>query len=277
MRKLLIFGASAVIFSSSAVLFNSMFSSCKHETLSLPSKTAASSEFLKDNQTTNTIYSHIASSYDDQVNWDECITLTNWLRRKVLREHAHGKVLEIAVGTGRNFPYYPYDKMESLTLVEQSNAMMQQIYQKVKTMHFSKEQTKLFKSNLFAVEWNLHELSQCKILQSQKFDTIVDTFGLCSFENPVLVLQEVSKLLSSNENSRIVLIEHGKSKRWNFVNSLLESRKEAHFQRYGCIWNKDIEKIVHESGLEIEKQSVHQLGTVYVFVLKRPKNKEEKN
>lgn len=38
-----------------------------------------------------------------------------------------GEVLEISAGTGRNMPYYPYDKISKLTFTDLSHGMLTQV------------------------------------------------------------------------------------------------------------------------------------------------------
>ncbi|KAF2971690.1 hypothetical protein GQX73_g1800 [Xylaria multiplex] len=87
-----------------------------------------------------------------------------------------------------------------------------------------------------------------------KYDTILQTFGLCSVKDPVALLSLMASSLQPN-TGRIILLEHGRSI-WDFVNGLLDRGARAHHQRFGCWWNRDIEVIVNEAarrvpGLEI--------------------------
>ncbi|KAI0105242.1 hypothetical protein GGR51DRAFT_195851 [Nemania sp. FL0031] len=88
----------------------------------------------------------------------------------------------------------------------------------------------------------------------QKYDTILQTFGLCSVQDPVSLLSLMASSLQPN-TGRILLLEHGRSI-WDVVNGLLDRGARAHHERFGCWWNRDIEVIVHEAvrrvpGLEI--------------------------
>ncbi|KAI1124745.1 hypothetical protein F5Y10DRAFT_23340 [Nemania abortiva] len=88
----------------------------------------------------------------------------------------------------------------------------------------------------------------------QKYDTILQTFGLCSVQDPVSLLSLMASSLQPN-TGRILLLEHGRSI-WDVVNGLLDRGARAHHERFGCWWNRDIEIIVSEAaqrvpGLEI--------------------------
>jgi ubiquinone/menaquinone biosynthesis C-methylase UbiE len=44
--------------------------------------------------------------------------------------------------------------------------------------------------------------------EDRSFDTVVDTFGLCSYDDPVAVLKEMARCCKGD--GTILLIEHGK-------------------------------------------------------------------
>ncbi|KAI1208179.1 uncharacterized protein F4807DRAFT_431878 [Annulohypoxylon truncatum] len=88
----------------------------------------------------------------------------------------------------------------------------------------------------------------------QKYDTILQTFGLCSVRDPVLLLSTMAHSLVP-DTGRIVLLEHGRSW-WELVNGLLDRSARGHFERFGCWWNRDIEVVVRTAeravpGLEV--------------------------
>lgn len=109
--------------------------------------------------------------------------------------------------------------------------------------------------------------------ESNSFDFVVDTFGLCSFEDPVAALREMSRVCRSDAATdgsgrgvgKIYLLEHGRSD-WEWVSNILDAHAEKHAKRWGCYWNRDIEKIVREAGLEILQMSRYHLGTTYYVV-----------
>lgn len=110
------------------------------------------------------------------------------------------------------------------------------------------------------------------------YDTIIQTFGLCSVADPVTVLCNLASAVKP-ETGRIVLLEHGKG--WyGIVNGLLDKNAGKHFEKYGCWWNRDIEALVDEAvqktpGLEVVKvtrPNVLQMGTL-IWVELRMKGK----
>src|SRR5215467_15160623 len=66
------------------------------------------------------VWDKAAPSYDKQIAFFEKIWFGGG--REWLGERAHGRVLEVAIGTGRNLPYYPADA--TITGIELSPAML---------------------------------------------------------------------------------------------------------------------------------------------------------
>lgn len=89
---------------------------------------------------------------------------------------------------------------------------------------------------------------------ASKYDTVIQTFGLCSVRDPTKLLENMAAVVQP-ETGRIILLEHGRSW-WDLVNGLLDRSAKAHFERFGCWWNRDIELIVEDArkkipGLEV--------------------------
>ncbi|KAK8037887.1 hypothetical protein PG994_014654 [Apiospora phragmitis] len=87
-----------------------------------------------------------------------------------------------------------------------------------------------------------------------KYDTVIQTFGLCSVRDPTLLIHNMAAVVKP-ETGRIILLEHGRSW-WDLVNGLLDRSAKGHFERFGCWWNRDIEGIVEVAksripGLEV--------------------------
>jgi methyltransferase OMS1 len=106
----------------------------------------------------------------------------------------------------------------------------------------------------------------------------VDTFGLCSFENPVAALREMSRVCRKGRGEqdappgKIYLLEHGRSD-WAWLSNILDRHADPHAKRWGCYWNRDILAIVREAGLEIQSVARYHLGTTYVIVAAPPRRR----
>ncbi|KAI0192076.1 hypothetical protein EV127DRAFT_337349 [Xylaria flabelliformis] len=153
---------------------------------------------------------------------------------------------------------------------------------------FLSDQIRLLQSDVQSALPAPPTLSSPSPITPQKYDTILQTFGLCSVQDPVSLLTLMASSVQP-ETGRIILLEHGRSI-WDFVNGLLDRGARAHHDRFGCWWNRDIEVIVnaaahHVPGLEIvrlERPGWATAGTHVVVELRvrgdvdDAKNQEEK-
>lgn len=125
--------------------------------------------------------------------------------------------------------------------------------------------------------------------RDESFDTVVDTFGLCSFEDPVAALREMGRVCrrrspsrrsvggggddawgGEGDGGRIFLLEHGRSQTHGWLSNILDHFATPHAERWGCYWNRDIVGAVREAGLEIQECRTFHLGTTYYIVATPP-------
>lgn len=102
------------------------------------------------------------------------------MRRFLIRK-AEGNVLEVAVGTGRNLKYYKKKQITSLVLSDTNETMLEL------TINKMKQDKHLAGVPLSVVKCSSESLP----FPDHSFDTVIDTFGLCSFSDPVAALKEV--------------------------------------------------------------------------------------
>lgn len=197
-------------------------------------------------------FGSLAAEYDNKIGWDETVMGLLLLRRWLIGSNATGDVLEVAAGTGRNLCYYPRRKVTSLTLTDASPEMLRTCE--------AKEQGR--DTPVTLVQTEAERLGRA--FPARKFDTVVDTFGLCSFEDPVEALRQMQ--LVCKENGRIVLIEHGASHSWPWLTGVLDQGAADHLINWGCFWNRDIPEIVRQSGLKVERKFTLHFGTTFVYV-----------
>jgi len=126
------------------------------------------------------------------------------------------------------------------------------------------------------------DAKQRDAIPAAKYDTIIQTFGLCSVSDPAKLLSNMASMVQPG-SGRIILLEHGRG--WyDWVNGLLDRYADPHYQRYGCWWNRDLESIVREAaqkvpGLEVaklERPLFLQAGTTLLIEL-RVKSAEERD
>jgi methyltransferase OMS1 len=200
-----------------------------------------------------------AEGYDEKVGTAEML-LRLTTRRKAMMEQAHGHVLEVAVGTGRNTPYYPTKKCETVTLLDYSAPMLAVAKRKWKDAH-----PEYFSRVFFKQQSALEPITPPYGAQDG-YDTVVQTMGLCSTPEPVRLLQNLEATTKEN-GGKILLLEHGKS-HYDWLNNILDKTAPAHADEHGCWWNKDIGKIVEESGLEVVDIKRYNFGTTWWVELK---------
>jgi methyltransferase OMS1, mitochondrial len=212
-------------------------------------------------------FNDIAARYDAMIDMDERVMGMTLLRRYLLYRHAKGTVLEMAAGTGRNLSYYLPRKVDRVVLTDASDPMLQQAQQKILQLRKEEEDNVPTKNKpQFAV---LQADSTHLTFRDHTFDTVVDTFGLCSFDDPVAVLKEMQRVCKPD--GKILLLEHGRSTSWQWVNKILDHNVERHAKNWGCIHNRDLDHLLEESGLQIETKFTWHFGTTY-FVVGRPNN-----
>jgi ubiquinone/menaquinone biosynthesis C-methylase UbiE len=106
---------------------------------------------------------------------------------------AQGRVLEVGLGTGLNFPFYEPTKIRSIVGIEPS-----------KSMHT----LALKRSKTAGLEVELMALSAEKLpVPDHSFDSVVSTFTLCTIADPVAALKEIYRCLVPG--GRFVFVEHG--------------------------------------------------------------------
>jgi methyltransferase OMS1 len=228
------------------------------------------------NPARNQQYQKIADFYDDRIGRDEFFMGINLLRRSLLYWHCTGTVLEVGAGTGRNLTYYQNllksQQVDRVVLMDQSDQMLAQAKAKIAALTGDYAASDQQKRNKFAcIEGDAMHLTQ---LPDHSFDTVVDTFGLCSYNDPVAVLQEMARVCKPT--GKILLLEHGRSQQWTFVTQHLDQHAEQHAQNWGCVWNRDMDSLLEQSGLTVERQQTWHFGTTY-YVVCRPNHNHNHN
>jgi len=164
--------------------------------------------------------------------------------REPLVSCAYGKVLEVSVGAGANFPFYP--KGVEVTAVDFSSEM-------------------LLAAERGAVDHRLQVTFMQSDVESlafpaNTFDTIVSTLSFCGYENPLHVLASLNAWCKPD--GQILLMEHGRSS--NPILRSLQNSVNPMFRRMvGCHFNRDIMGMVQQAGLRIEREEHHWLDMIH--------------
>lgn len=228
-------------------------------------------------------YDYTADSFDSEVGFSELLMGVNGMRKK-LAAKCHGHVLEVSCGTGRNLGYYDIEKpnadneykggkVDSLTFIDLSPQMVDVCQKKWAALFGSRREMNRLKPTLQVRFSTGSALDSMPLAPTgKKYDTIIQTMGLCSTPSPVLLLENMAKHLdNSNPEARILLLEHGRSY-MPWLNNILDNSAQKHAEIHGCWFNRDIGALVQEAasqtGLEVVNERRHHGGTTWIFELK---------
>lgn len=92
-------------------------------------------------------------------------------------------------------------------------------------------------------------------------------YGASEPEGQREVIEAVMAEAGGDLGGKILLLEHGRSY-LEFVNRFLDNGAKVHADHYGCWWNKDIEQVIKDSGLIVERKRRYHFGTTYEYVLR---------
>src|SRR5262249_41267843 len=137
------------------------------------------------------IFDASAASYDRATAFNEKLLFGDG--RAWACSQATGQVLEIAIGTGLNLPFYPADV--EITGIELSPAMLEIASQRA---HSLGRQVDLVVGDAQALPF-----------PDQRFDTVVCTISLCSIPDERQAIAEVWRVL--RPGGRFVALEHVRS------------------------------------------------------------------
>ncbi len=178
-------------------------------------------------------YDRTAAVYDLCEAITETFGYRKW--RKLLWDKAEGiHILEVGVGTGKNFSYYPPDVV--ITAIDFSDRMLKRAKDRASAQ---KMQTRLRQMDVQNLDF-----------ADNTFDTVVASLVFCSVPDPVRGLREVKRVCKPG--GKIVLLEHVLSANtilgWlmNLVNPLAVRMRGANINR------RTVENVLR-SGLRIEQ------------------------
>ena len=196
------------------------------------------------------IYDDGASTYESLYS-DSIVSRT--LDFPTLRENllskASGEVLELGVGTGLNLPHYSKltaeSPLTSYTGLDISPKMMEQAQEKFEkgVPNISPSLDDLYKQK--KVNFQIGDVNDLSaVFEDKKFDTIIDTFGLCVFPDPLIALKEARKLLAPNGN--ILLLEHQDS----LIGKALNPTRNIADVISTCRYDDDVLALLRSAGFQ---------------------------
>ena len=176
-----------------------------------------------------------------------CNTKTNHYPRQKIVPLATGDVVEIGVGPGLNLQYYNTTNVNKVIGIDPSD-----------------ELNKIAKKNAnkvnLDIEFNLSSAESID-LPTSSVDSVVCTFSLCSIPDPQKALNEIYRILKPG--GKYFFCEHGISP--DFSTKVFQNVTNIFYPKLsgGCHANRDIPKLITDSGLKIdEKDTMYLPGSV---------------
>lgn len=195
------------------------------------------------------LYDRSAGRYDRTIGLAERL-LFDGGRRWVCAQ-ARGDVLEVAVGTGRNFPYYPAGTR--VTGVELSPAMLALAHRRANDL--GREVTLCVGD------------AQALPFPSACFDTVVITLALCTIPNDRQAILEVARVL--RPGGFLVALEHVRSPRWP-VRAVQHALEPLAIRLQGDHLLREPLETVRAAGLKAEQCERSKWGIVQRLVARKP-------
>ncbi|PXF43321.1 Phosphatidylethanolamine N-methyltransferase [Gracilariopsis chorda] len=192
-------------------------------------------------------YDNFAEGYDKL---DGSNALTKLLGftdlRANLLSRASGRVLEMGIGTGVNIPFYNSRRVLSVTGIDVSSEMLSRARLRAKETDIP---VSLIRAS--AADTALPE---------EFFDTIVDTFCLCVYEQPRQVLQEMRRVIKPD--GRVLLLEHSVSDNGLVATYQNIIARPTAILSKGCYPNQRVKELVTEAGFQIVNIHTMLAGTI---------------
>ena len=168
-----------------------------------------------------------------------CSTGNVMKARSKIVPQARGEVLEIGMGSGLNLSFYDAKKVSSIVGVDPAAQMQTLARQRAADIRIPVEM-------IAADVQGIHA-------ETNRFDTIVMTFTLCSIDDPIAALQEMARVLKPE--GRLLFIEHGLApdtsvERWQHRLTPFWKPMAG-----GCHLDRDIPALIRAGGFVIDELS----------------------
>jgi len=185
----------------------------------------------------------------DRFDWLDRL-LTGRYRRRQFGD-AEGRVLDVACGTGTNFPYLP--ATTDLVGVDVSPDMLAKARERLDELDRDGTLRRMDAQDLD--------------FPDDSFDTVVSALSTCTFPDPVAALREMARVC--RPDGRILLVEHGRSD-VELFGRFQDWRADAHYEQAGCRWNQEPLDHVASAGLSVRETRSGAFGVI-TTVEARPK------
>lgn len=194
-------------------------------------------------------YDRLAVFYDASEAIVERLGYSRW--RKLLWSKVEGSViLEIGVGTGKNFPYYP--SHVEMTAIDFSSRMLKRARDKARKQELQVQLQQM----------DVQDLS----FEDNVFDTVIASFVFCSVPDPVRGLIETERVCKPG--GKVVLLEHVRSAN-RILGRLMDFANPLVVRMMGVNINRPTVNNVIKSGLVVERVTDLRAGIFKLIEAKK--------
>jgi ubiquinone/menaquinone biosynthesis C-methylase UbiE len=165
-----------------------------------------------------------------------CSAKPNMRQRQKIVPRAHGRVLEVGVGSGLNLPFYDPGKVEKIWGLDPSEGMRKMAAKAAETL---------------PIEVEFIGLPGEEIpLEDDSVDTVLSTFTLCSIPDAEVALRHMARVLKPG--GELLFCEHGAApdanvRRWqDRINPFWK------WISGGCHLNRDIPEVLRQGGFRVD-------------------------
>ena len=152
---------------------------------------------------------------------------------------AHGRILEIGIGSGLNFDHYNFDKVAEIIGVDPA----------VSSVAMARSRASQYNSKISFIESSAESID----LPSNTFDCVVIGYSLCTIPDPLKALAEARRLMKSEGS--LFFMEHGLAPEQSIQK--WQHRLTPGWKKIGggCNLNRDIENLISTSGFQFKSLS----------------------
>ena len=175
------------------------------------------------------------------------------MRKKLWSLISGTRVLEVGVGTGKNFRYHPAGA--DVTGIDLSGRMLERAQRRAQDLDLSLPLEQMDAQHL--------------AFPDGSFDAVVATFVFCSVPDAVWGLQELARVVKPG--GRVLLLEHVRIDRPAWVGRLMDVLDPLAVRLMGPHINRQTVENVRRAGLEVERvEDLAPRGLVKLIVARAP-------